>query len=139
VHLDNPLRYCQSQSGTPLLAGDGVVRLLELLKQLGLIGGGDARTGIANRDIERSVVRFGLDDHFAGVGELDGVADQIDQHLRQAPAVAVPRWQFRGQIELEREFLVDRQRLERAADGLSNILNRIGGEFECELAGLDLG
>jgi hypothetical protein len=38
--------------------------------------------------MERAIVRFSLDGEFAGIGELDGVADEINQDLRQAPAVA---------------------------------------------------
>jgi signal transduction histidine kinase len=33
-------------------------------------------------------VRFGLDGDFTGIGELDGVADKIDQNLRQAAAIS---------------------------------------------------
>jgi hypothetical protein len=43
------------------------------------------------------------------------------------------RWQLRGDLDLERELLVGRQRLKRAADGLGNVLNAIIGEFEVEL------
>jgi hypothetical protein len=32
-------------------------------------------------------VRFCLDGDFAGIGELDGIADEIDQDLGQAAAV----------------------------------------------------
>jgi hypothetical protein len=42
VHLNDALRYGQPQAGAALLARDGVVGLLKLLKQLGLIGSGDA-------------------------------------------------------------------------------------------------
>jgi hypothetical protein len=52
VHLDDALRDCEPQTGAALLAGDGIVGLLKLLKQLGLIGGGDARAGVPNRYIE---------------------------------------------------------------------------------------
>src|SRR6516164_7086475 len=52
VHFDDPLRYCESQAGAALLAGDGIVGLLELLKQLGLIGGRDARAGVTHRYME---------------------------------------------------------------------------------------
>ena len=52
VHLDDALRYGKSQPRTALLAGDRVVGLLEFLKQFGLIGSGDARPGVADRDIE---------------------------------------------------------------------------------------
>ena len=56
MHLNDPLRDGQSQAGTALLAGDGIIGLLELLKQLGLIGSGDARASIANRYIECAIV-----------------------------------------------------------------------------------
>jgi hypothetical protein len=37
VHLDDALGYSEPQAGAALLAGNGVVGLLKLLKQLGLI------------------------------------------------------------------------------------------------------
>src|SRR5262249_33280435 len=89
--------------------------------------------------MKRPVVRFGLDGHFARISELNGVADQIDQDLRQAPAVAATRGQLRSELDLERELFIRRQWLERAADGLGDVLNRVIGKFEDELAGLDLG
>jgi hypothetical protein len=52
VHLDDALRYGESQAGTTLFLGDGIVGLLELLKQLGLIGSGDAGTGVTDRYTE---------------------------------------------------------------------------------------
>jgi len=52
VHLDDALRYCEPQPGTTLLAGDGIVGLLKLLKQLGLIGSGDAGSGVMYRQME---------------------------------------------------------------------------------------
>src|SRR6516165_3485819 len=89
--------------------------------------------------MKRAVVRFGLDGDFAGIGELDGVTDKVDQNLRQATSVAVPWRQFGGHLDFECEFFVRRQRLKCAADGLGNVLNRIIGQFEHELASLDLG
>src|SRR5215470_5009362 len=90
------LRYGESQAGAALLAGDGVVGLLKLLKQLGLVGCGDARASIADRHMERAIVRFSLDGNFAGIGELNRVADEIDQDLGQAAAVTVARAQLRS-------------------------------------------
>src|SRR5262245_42177617 len=49
------------------------------------------------------------------------------------------RRQFGSKLELERELLVGRQRLQRAAHGLGNVLNAVVGKFEDELASLDLG
>jgi hypothetical protein len=52
VHLDNALRNGEPQAGAALLAGDGIVGLLELLKQLGLIGSGDTGASVTDRYIE---------------------------------------------------------------------------------------
>ena len=52
MHLNNALGYGESQAGATFLARDGIVRLLEFLEQLGLIGSGNARTGIPNRYME---------------------------------------------------------------------------------------
>ena len=68
---------CQSQAGATLLAGDGIVGLLKLLEQLGLIGGRDARSGVTDRDIEQAIIGFGLNGHFPRIRELDDVADQM--------------------------------------------------------------
>jgi len=52
VHLNDALRYGEAQAGAALLASDGIVGLLKLLKQLGLIGSGDAGAGVSNRYME---------------------------------------------------------------------------------------
>jgi hypothetical protein len=78
MHLNDALRYGQPQAGAALLAGDGIIGLLELLKQLGLIGSGDASSGVPDRYTERAIVRFDLDGDFANIGELNGVADEIN-------------------------------------------------------------
>src|SRR6516164_3679639 len=88
--------------------------------------------------MERAVVRFGLDGNFARISELDGVANKIDQHLRQASAVTMAWWQFRGHLDFEGQLFVSRQRLQRAANGLGNVLNAVIRKFEFELTGLDL-
>jgi hypothetical protein len=81
----------------------------------------------------------GLNGDFARIRELDGIADEIDQNLRQMACVS-PAWrQLGSQLEFERELLVERQRLECAANGLENIFEGIVGQFERELAGLEVG
>src|SRR6516165_10202536 len=91
VHLNDALRYSEPQTSAAFLTRDRIVGLLELLKQLGLIGSGDAGSSVPHRYIERAIISFGLDSDFAGIGELNRVADEIDQHLRQAAAVTVAR------------------------------------------------
>jgi hypothetical protein len=51
----------------------------------------------------------------------------------------VARRQFGSHLDLESELLVGRQWLQRAADGLGNILDAVIRQFEYELTGLDLG
>ena len=41
--------------------------------------------------VKRPVVSFGLNSDFARIGEFDGVADEVDQHLRQAAAIPMRR------------------------------------------------
>src|SRR6516225_10461096 len=89
--------------------------------------------------MKRPVVRFGLDGHFAGISELDGVANKIDQNLRQSSAVTMAWWQLRGHLDFEGQLFVSRQRLQRAANGLGDVLNAVIGKFENQLTGLDLG
>jgi len=91
VHLNDAFRYGKPQASATLLAGDGIVGLLELLKQLGLIGCGDAWPGVANRNLECAIVGFGLDGDLARISELNRIADEVDQNLRQAAAVTVAR------------------------------------------------
>jgi hypothetical protein len=83
VHLNHALRYGEPQAGATLLASDRIVGLLELLKQLSLIGSGNTGAGVADRYMECAIVRFGLNGDFASIGELDRVADQIDQNVAE--------------------------------------------------------
>jgi hypothetical protein len=52
VHLNDALRYSQPQAGAAFLLGYRIVGLLKLLEQPGLIGSGDARTGVTDRYME---------------------------------------------------------------------------------------
>jgi hypothetical protein len=127
VHFDDALGYGEAQSSTAFLAGDGIVGLLKLLEQLGLIGCRDTGFSITDRYMKRPVVRFSLDGNFADISELNRIADEIDEDLRQAATVATAWWQFGGHLDLEGEFFVGRQRLKRAADGLGNVLDAVIG------------
>src|SRR6516162_8844820 len=89
--------------------------------------------------MKRPALRFCLDSDFAGIGELNSITDEIDQDLGQAPAVATAWRQLRSDFDFEPELLIGRQRLQRAADGLGDVLNAVIGEFEHQLTGLDLG
>src|SRR5580704_6928087 len=138
MHLDDAFGYGEPQASAALLARDSIVGLLELLKKLGLIGSGDAGPGVTHRQVECPISRPTHYDHFPSVGEFYGVTDEIDHDLRQAATVTMACWQFRSHLDLERELLVSGEGLKRAADSLGNILKGVIGEFEYELASLDL-
>src|SRR6516165_4893647 len=127
VHLNDALRYSEPQAGATFFAGDRVVGLLKLLKQHRLIVSGDSRSGVADRDMECAIISFRIDRDFARIGELNRVADEIDQNLRQAAAITMTGRQLAGKLKLECELLIGRQRLQRAADGLGNVLNAVIG------------
>src|SRR5262249_33701377 len=61
VHLDDALGDRQAETRSALLAGNRAVGLLELLEDLGLIGGGNAGSGITYGHRERSVRYLGSD------------------------------------------------------------------------------
>ena len=75
---------------------------------------------------------------FASIGELDGIADEIEQHLGEPAIVAAGGRQTRRHFDLERELLAARQRLDRAMDALHQVRNGIIIKREHELPGLDL-
>ena len=62
-----------------------------------------------------------LIDYLPAIGELDRVADEIEQNLREPALVAASLRQLRRDIDLERELLLARQRLDRAEDGLDDV------------------
>src|SRR6516225_10537148 len=71
VHLNDALGYGESQAGAALLAGNSIVGLLKFLEQLRLIGSRYARASVANRYMERPIVRFSFDGHLTGISELN--------------------------------------------------------------------
>ena len=52
-----------------------------------------------------------LIDDRAPVRELDGIADKVEQHLREATLIAAANGQIRGDFNIERQILFGRERL----------------------------
>src|SRR2546422_11381330 len=71
VQLDDPPGDGQPKARAALPARARAVGLLELLEDLLLVGLGDARTGVGDRDQELAVGEPRLDRHLADLGELD--------------------------------------------------------------------
>ena len=84
---------------------------------------GYSRARVGHADGEVAVHRCRRDAHLAGVGELDGVADEVEQHLREALLVAEADRQRLGNVGLERELLGLGERLGRRAHRLDHALD----------------
>src|SRR5262245_52377281 len=86
-----------------------------------------------------AVPRARGDAHLAGIGELDGVADEVEQHLREALLVTEANRERLVHGRRERQLLVLRKRFGGRAHRLNHALDRVFGYVQGELAGLDLG
>jgi hypothetical protein len=95
----------QTKPATAKPAGCRAVRLSECRKELGLLFQGNANPGIAHLNAEaqpilccRSVGDVERDAAF--LGELDRIADQVEEDLRQTGWVSSEnRWRVLGQLE----------------------------------------
>jgi hypothetical protein len=129
----------QTKAGTALGLGVRAVDLMELLEDPILLIKRYARPGVCHRYSEMAVPCAGGDTDFASVGELDGVANQVEQHLREPLLVAKPNRQRFGHLRPERELLVLRERFGGRTHGLDHALNLVCRHVQGELAGFDLG
>ena len=75
----------------------------------------------------------------AGLGELEGVADEVQEHLGDPPLVAPAGRQVGRHGHAQRELLLGGERLHARRHGLRDLLHGVVGEGQRELAGLDLG
>ena len=88
--LDDAARDGEAQAGAAELPRRAAVGLLELVEDAGLLLRRDADAGVAHLEHDLAGAGPGLDDDAdaAGLGELDGVAGEIEQHLAQPRGVA---------------------------------------------------
>src|SRR5262245_46562166 len=84
MHLDDLLGDGEPEARAALRLGHRAVDLMELLEDPILLIKRYTRAGVRYRDGEMAVPRGSGDAHLAGVGELDGVAHEIEHHLREA-------------------------------------------------------
>ena len=135
----------QAQSRAAVLAPGGIVGLLEHLEDHAQLVLGDADSGVGDGEVEHGFVfrlRLGghVEDHFALLGELEGVADEVDDDLAQAAGIAGQALRYVGVDmtgQLQPLFVCpEGQRPHRVAEMLAEIE---GDTFEVDPAGLDLG
>ena len=129
----------EPEAGPALGLGVGIVDLVELLEDAVQLLGRYPWTRVSHGNSEVAVHGRRGDAHFAGVGELDGVADEVEEHLGETLLVAEADRQLLGNVGLERELLGLSQRLGRRTHRLNHGLDRVLAEVQAELAGLDLG
>lgn len=86
--LDQALRDGQPKAGATVLSGSRSVGLAEGVEQGLLLGPGEAHAGIRDAQAQGHPVGVCLflfqarpQDHLAGLGKLDGVVDQVGDHL----------------------------------------------------------
>src|SRR5262245_64570567 len=100
---------------------------------------GDAWPRVCHADGKVAVHGFGCHPHFALVCKLDGVAYEVEEHLRQPLLVPQPDWQRLGHLSLEGEIFVLRERLGGRTHRLNYALDSVFTHVQGELARLDLG
>src|SRR5215467_2065464 len=111
MHLHDLLGDGEAKAGTALGFGKRTVDLVELIEYAGLLLLRDPWPRVRHGDGEMTVDRLRRDAYLAGVGELDGVADEVEEHLGEALLVAKPDGQGLRNLGLERELLVLSERL----------------------------
>src|SRR5262249_34915677 len=88
MHLDDLLGDGEPETSATSGLGQRAVDLVELLEDASSLVIGNAWPRIGHADVEVVVDRLGTHTHLAGIGELDGVADEDEEHLREALLVA---------------------------------------------------
>src|SRR5215468_5919677 len=111
MHLDDLLGDRKPESSASSRLGQRAVDLMELLENANLLLFGNAWPGIGHADVEVAVDRLGTHTHLADVCELDGVPNEIEQHLCEALFVAEANWERLVHGRRERQLLVLGERL----------------------------
>ena len=109
MHFDDAPCNGQTKTGAARFARARKIDLLKFLEYPGLVHVGDARPGIADADFEVSIDGVDSDVDAALVGELDRVADDVEQDLGQAALVPVAAGQFACDGAIQRQSLRARQ------------------------------
>ena len=135
----------QPEAGAPVDAGGRGVGLGERLEQARDLVRGDADPGVADRHAQvGAVVRTGLGggahDDLALLGELDGVGDQVGQHLRETRGVAR---EHLGHLGSAGDHQLQPPRARRGAEHAGDLLDDLADlevqDLQLQAPGLDLG
>src|SRR5262245_49180504 len=127
VHLHDLLGDGEAEARAALGLGKGAVNLVELIEDPTLLVERYAGPGVCYGDGEMAVPRARCNAHLAGVGELDGVANEIEQHLCEALLISEANRERLVHGRLERELLVLGERLGGRAHRLHHALDGVFG------------
>src|SRR5262249_5207960 len=139
MHLDDLLGDGEAKARAALRPGKRAIDLVKLIEDPVLLIKRYAGPGVCYRDGEVSMTRARGDAHFAGVSELDGVPNEVEQHLRETLLVAEANWKRLIHGRRERQLLVLGERLGGRAHRRDHALDSVIAYVEGELAGFDLG
>ena len=81
------LAMASPRPGAALFLARGVFGLAELFKNVFSICIGDAGPSIGNGNLQCTVRQCYVDAHLARVGELDGIANEVQKDLGDAPLI----------------------------------------------------
>src|SRR5207244_2075050 len=91
-HLDEPGGNGQAEAGAAVAPIEAALDLAKWLEDRVPHVGRNADTGVAHRQVQTRCgagpVNGAFDDNLAVIGELDAVADEVDDHLPQPVRVA---------------------------------------------------
>ena len=140
-HGNQSGRNGQSQAGTAVAPGGGVVCLQEGFENHLLLFSRDAGASVTHGEMHMAVtVGYDPQFHFTMISEFHGIADQVDQHLTQAGRVADDHCGYVGldrQQKFDTFFLrFDGQHAHDIRAGGRNPKRRL---LQAEATGLDLG
>ena len=129
----------EAQPGAAVLPVRAAVGLAERLEDDVELVGLDAGAGVRHVEREPAVLGADAQRDDAGVGELEGVRQQVGEHLLEPLRVGPQRRRrCRVDVDREREPLVGRDRIERPAHGVDERRERHRFDLHGNGAGLDL-
>ena len=142
--VDQLSRNGKPQAGAAIATGHRTIGLLKGSENHLLAGGRNADAGVANGKMDgdnpvRALLLIDLDDHFAALCELDGVAGKVGDHLAQTARVSRHKVRNLGMEVADQlqPFLFGAQ-----AKQVEGIVHRVAkveiDGFKVQLAGLDL-
>src|SRR6516164_6666378 len=139
VHLDNLLGDGQAKPRPALSPSARTIHLVKFLEDALLLVEWNARACVAHRNEKLTIGATRRDAHFTAVCELDGIADQIQKNLGKALLVAEAVWQVCRHFGCERQALCACERFSCYPHRLDQGWERVIGQIQSELSGLDFG